>query len=223
MAWEAVINARSFGIELQVRWVSRADAKLRAADSASRAFPDPEPDEVDLDEWGVADTGFRRIKKFAGRDFAVDIFASQALHRAPAFFSRKPTDGALGLDAFAFPWGDLGFLHVCPPVHLVTEAIKKIITDSAEGVLIVPAWRAAPFWPSIAADGIHINRLFFRAARGRPRLCADARILSDTFKGRPTFDMLALRFGPVRGDARLPAKGAGRCLEGCCSSPVPFL
>jgi len=94
--------------------------------------------------------------------------------------------------------------------------IKKMARDKVQGMLVVPAWRTANFWHLIAEDGAHINKMFSRVARARPVLVANDDILSNTFRGRPQFEILFLR---VDGSASRPfasSKGLGRCLEDCC-------
>ena len=53
------------------------------------------------------------------------------------------------MDAFTIDWGNLnyGFFH--PPVGLVTRVLKHAQFVKAKGVLIVPAWESADFWPVI--------------------------------------------------------------------------
>jgi len=226
-AWQLLLACHKHGITLEVRWISRNDPVLQAADHESRMFNEFEFDgyhpfdgsseEVDRDDWGLDDQGQAMLLEFAGRKFDTDLFASQGLHKAERWYAKRPADGAAGADAFGYERSGLGFVLACPPVEDICDVIKKLARDKVQGMLVVPAWRTANYWHLIAEDGAHINRMFARVARTRPVLLANDAILSNTFRGQTRFEMLFLR---VNGPASRPfssKKGLGRCLESCCN------
>jgi len=222
--WRLLTACRSHGISLEVRWLSRNDERIQAADLESRKFDewdgfhffDGEYEEVDRDDWGLSDEGQELLLAFSGRQFDFDLFASAGLHRAERWFAKRPTDGASGADAFAYEWSGLGFVLACPPTADIGDVIRKCARDKVQGMLVVPAWRTANYWQLVASDGAHINRLFMRVARARPVLLANANITSNTFRGRPRFELLFLHMDGATPFPFSSQKGAGRCLETCC-------
>lgn len=42
-----------------------------------------------------------------------------------------------------------------PPVYLMCKVIKHMEICSAQGILIVPLWKSAHFWPILCSDGFH--------------------------------------------------------------------
>ena len=215
MVWSILNDCRSHGIKLSVVWQPREDARLVRADSASRRFGDEDAEAMalDLDDWGLADMS---LPLSLGPPFDWDLFASQGLHRADRWFSRLAQDGAAGADAFAFDWSSLGRCWICPPPTLAIPVLKKAVKERVTGMLCLPAWRAASFWFLVASDGAHANGAFKKVVRGRPRLIARDDILSDTFRGFPTFDLLFLELDAASNSPWTSLKGQGRCLGDCC-------
>ena len=87
----------------------------------------------------------------------VDWFASEHNAKLP-FYSRFWNLSCRGVDAFAEFWGDQFGLFV-PPISVVYRVVKKLITDKACGVLVVPCWRSAVFWPFLCPNGTFINEI----------------------------------------------------------------
>ncbi|VDI58027.1 Hypothetical predicted protein [Mytilus galloprovincialis] len=56
--------------------------------------------------------------------------------------------GTSGVDAFAYDWSKFNN-WVVPPVNLITRAINHMQMCKAKGVLVVPKWKSAIFWPRI--------------------------------------------------------------------------
>ena len=50
------------------------------------------------------------------------------------------------MDAFTENWGEAFGLFV-PPVNLVPRVLKQIQEQRARGVLVIPFWPSAAFWP----------------------------------------------------------------------------
>jgi hypothetical protein len=56
------------------------------------------------------------------------------------------------VDCFSVNWsGENNW--IVPPPRLINAVLKKLNKDRAKGVLIVPVWRSAPFWPVLFPDG----------------------------------------------------------------------
>ena len=59
------------------------------------------------------------------------------------------------MDSFTRSWSfDNNWF--CPLPHLVPRVLKHMRSCFAQGSLIVPLWRSAPFWPLITSDGLHL-------------------------------------------------------------------
>ena len=53
-------------------------------------------------------------------------------------------------DAFTFDWSQSFGLYV-PPIVLVSRVLKKMESCNAKGILVVPEWRSANFWPLLCS------------------------------------------------------------------------
>ena len=59
------------------------------------------------------------------------------------------------MDTFTRSW-DFDNNWICPPAHLVPRTLRHMRSCCAQGTLIVPLWRSAPFWPLLTTDGSHL-------------------------------------------------------------------
>lgn len=80
----------------------------------------------------------------------VDLFASEdTVQEGPngrrlEYYSRMPDPKARGCDAMVQNWEDAyGF----PPLHLAWAAVDKALKSRGVTILVLPAWRAQPWWP----------------------------------------------------------------------------
>ena len=171
---------------LQVRWLSRKDPRMEEADAASRLF--------DLNDWGIGDGDLARVQAyFGGVTFFVDLFASEKNTRAPRFFSLLPSTRALGQDAFAYDWPKYGFAWCCPPVSRIIAALRHLVSCKARGLLCIPVWKSASFWPFIAPDGKHVANYVEKALAFHPFMRSGKDVHSRTFCGYTSFKMLVLQ------------------------------
>ena len=124
--------------------------------------------------------------------FCLDLFASPFSHLFKPFCSRFLCKDTAAVDAFTVDWSSLtnGFFH--PPVGLVTRVLKHVQYIKAKGVLIVPVWESADFWPVIVRL-VRAEQLI-ELSRFRPYLVAAQWIESNVFKGKSSFDFVAFRF-----------------------------
>ena len=53
-----------------------------------------------------------------------------------------------------FSWSDLKF-YCSPPYSCVLRAVKKIIQESAKGIIVIPDWQTQPWYPLLAALNVH--------------------------------------------------------------------
>lgn len=121
-------------------------------------------------EWSLAQDFFNTIESYYGK-FEIDLFASAINTKCRCFVSWFPDPLALAVDAFSLSWNGIYF-YAFPPFSLILWVLRKVITDKAEGVLVVPWWPAQPWFPLL-------NRL----SMDRPILFdPDPNMLSTPFK-----------------------------------------
>jgi len=125
-------------ISLHVLHLPRETDLVREADEASR---------TERDEWAIDHKSRETILKRFGQ-VDVDAFASSKNAVCARFFAREYDPQAEAVDAFSQDWSQ-GTFWVCPPVALITQAIKKAAFDQARIILICPDWKSKPYWPEI--------------------------------------------------------------------------
>ena len=175
--------AHAFGITLSCVWMPRTSTEIMVADDLSKNF--------DSSEYRLSRNDFGMLSQSFG-PFCLDLFASPTTFLFKPFCSRFLCKDSVAVDAFTIDWGDLnnGFFH--PPVGLVTRVLKHAQFVKAKGVLIVPVWESADFWPVIVR--LVRNEQLIELSRFRPTLMAAQWLESDMFRGKSSFDFAAFRF-----------------------------
>ncbi|KYN21781.1 hypothetical protein ALC57_05840, partial [Trachymyrmex cornetzi] len=69
--------------------------------------------------------------------FEIDLFASILNAKCERYLSWFPDPGAWAVDAFTITWNSV-FFYAFPPFILITRVLRKIVDESAEGVVVVP-------------------------------------------------------------------------------------
>ena len=118
-------------------WICR-DAN-KAADFYSRV--------VDYDDWGIDPHWFSHIVKHLGH-VDIDRFASKENRKTMRFNSRYFDPSAEATDAFTQHWGYTRNWLV-PPIYMITRVIDYLQLCQGFGILVVPKWESAYFWPTI--------------------------------------------------------------------------
>ena len=137
MALQIFYIARRFNIALSVTWISRN--LNESADQASRI--------IDYNDWGVTTRWFRFISRRLVKS-SIDRFADNCNTKLPRFNSRFYSPHCEAVDAFTQDWGlDVNWL--VPPIYLVGRTLQYWRICKGTGVLVVPIWRSAYFWPMI--------------------------------------------------------------------------
>ena len=85
-------------------------------------------------------------------------------------------------------------LWVFPPIHLIIPTLFHLEKFGSFGVLIIPMWKSAHFWPFICNDGIHFNNFVKNCWIFSPKYISGEHILNTMFVGVKKFDTLALQF-----------------------------
>ena len=83
---------------------------------------------------------------------------------------------------------------VCPPVYLVSEAIKRIAHTRMMAIVVVPAWRSAPFWTTLFPDGKHAAEGCVSVKLFRPHVVRGRYCQNKIMQGRTAFPFLAAFF-----------------------------
>ena len=177
-------------IAIETQWIPRSQNTI--ADCLSKT--------VDLDDWKLNPQLFSMLHKVWG-PFTVDRFASSYNNQLLRFNSRFWCPKAEAIDAFTQNWENESN-WVCPPVSLIIPVIRHMSLCKAKGVLIVPSWPSAVFWPIIKPE----PRAFAPFIKETlilpkiPKMCIPGQgqtIVYQTkpsvFCGTPSFDLLALR------------------------------
>lgn len=96
-------------------------------------------------EWCLSIKCFKKIiTKFGKPD--IDLFASKANAKCNKYISWKKDPDSVAIDAFTIAWSNFNF-YAFPPFSIVLRVLQKIITDQAEGILVVPLWPSQPWYP----------------------------------------------------------------------------
>lgn len=132
------IFAYERGLWLSTEYVASEDNQ---ADAPSR-----EPS-INMDaEWMLNTSAFQKATKELGFYPTIDLFATRHNCQLKKFVSFKPDPEAYRVDAFALNWEGLQ-LYAFPPFNVLTRVLKKIRTDRATGMVVMPLWKAQPFYP----------------------------------------------------------------------------
>ena len=144
------------GITLETQWIPREDNE--AADAASRVAA-----MVDTDDWQITIPFFEMLNRLWG-PVTIDCFANYYNSKHPRFYSLFNSKGSEGVDAFTFNWaGEICLL--VPPVCIVGRVLSHMRLCRAKGILVVPNWPSALFWPMLkGAFSIYIRD--FRVLKG---------------------------------------------------------
>ena len=135
---ENIFNVcKNQGIKLSVKWVPREFVSF--ADKLSR--------EVDYDDWETTSNFFEHINSMWG-PFTIDRFANEKNAKTSRFNSKFHCPVTEGVNAFHYSWaGENNYL--VPPVYLVPRVLRHMKYYKAKGVLVVPYWKSAIFYPMI--------------------------------------------------------------------------
>lgn len=102
---------------------------------------------TDYDDWFVR-YGFVHILETKWGKFSIDLFADSNNTKCKRFCFKCCSPGSFKVDTFSFDWSG-EFCYIVPPIYLIPKAIKHFLASQgrAKGVLIVPYWPFAVFWP----------------------------------------------------------------------------
>lgn len=114
--------------------------------SSENVIADAESRRVHPDiEWELAQYAFEEIiSKFGTPN--IDLFASRINKKCNRYISWHADPDAWAVNAFTVSWSNFYF-YAFPPFTMILKTLRKIITDKAKGILIVPLWPTQPWYP----------------------------------------------------------------------------
>lgn len=114
--------------------------------SVENSIADAESRRVHPDiEWELADSAFQKIVDCFGQP-NIDMFASRINKKCPNYVSWHKDPDAYSINAFSLCWSKWYF-YGFPPFSIILKTLRKIISDKARGILVVPAWPSQPWFP----------------------------------------------------------------------------
>lgn len=138
-------------------------------------------------EWELCNSAFALIREEFGTP-SIDLFASNINKKCPIYVSLHKDPFAISVDAFTISWKH-DYFYAFPPFALILRVLKKIITDKAHGIMIVP------YWPSQAW-----YTLFNRLLVGKPLILGpNNKLLSSPFRTAFPLPNLILVAGKLSG------------------------
>ena len=78
----------------------------------------------------------------------MDWFASNNNAKVEIFYARFWSEKSAGVDGFMENLGNCNGYFV-PPISQISEVILHMKKCKALGVIVMPYWESAPFWPLI--------------------------------------------------------------------------
>ncbi|XP_059062817.1 uncharacterized protein LOC131855559 [Achroia grisella] len=129
-------------------WCEERNVWLFASyiNTKENTIADEESRKLNLDtEWELSDWAFQKIVITIGNP-EIDLFASRTNTKCQKYISWKRDPEAFMVDAFTINW-DSYFFYAFPPFSLILKCLRKIIRDSATGILVFPYWPGQAWFP----------------------------------------------------------------------------
>lgn len=109
-----------------------------AADRKSRSFNDST-------EWMLNTKIFESISDKFGKP-EIDLFGSRLNYQVKPFVSWHPDPESFAVDAFTINWKKW-FIYAFPPFSVIQRVLAKIERDQTTGVVVLPLWTTAVWYP----------------------------------------------------------------------------
>lgn len=125
-----------------------ASRENETADAESRI------NNIDI-EWELAPWIFNSIIAEWGYP-EIDLFASRLNTKCKKFCSWHKDPESFCVDAFTLNWEKYNF-YAFPPFSLILRTLRKIQSDQAQGIMVVPKWETQPWfplWQSLLVDSV---------------------------------------------------------------------
>lgn len=155
------------------QWCERRNLYVLAyyISSSENETADAESRRVHPDiEWELADWAYQEIVSTYGAP-QIDLFASRVNTKCTDYVSWHRDPDAMAINAFSISWADF-YLYAFPPFSVILKTLRKIITDKARGVVVVPHWPTQPWYPIFKSLLLH-SPIVFKANKN-PILCSNS-------------------------------------------------
>lgn len=96
-------------------------------------------------EFEISKAAFKEICCTFGKP-DIDLFASRVNTKCKEYVSWKRDPNARAINAFTVDWSRT-FFYAFPPFAIISRVIKKIDSEKARGILVVPNWPSQPWYP----------------------------------------------------------------------------
>jgi len=97
-------------------------------------------------EWSLDPVCYAQITKHFQFYPTVDLFATFQNSKCKTYVSWRPDPGSSEIDAFTLRWNKSKF-YIFPPFALILKTLKKLESDGAFALVIVPFWPVQPWFP----------------------------------------------------------------------------
>ena len=171
----------SKNIEIHPIWIPREENC--EADEISK--------DLDSDSWGIDSETFDYIQSKFGI-FTYDRCADERNRKTNLFSSKFFCPGADGINAFTDDWSG-HFNWFCPPISMIGAVLRHARQCKAEGVLLVPEWLSAKFWPFLVDIQGKFNKFVKDILVLCPYFFAYNKQAENIFTGYKDFRTFALR------------------------------
>ena len=128
-------------IKIIPHWIPREENE--EADAISKLW--------DTDDWGIDPETFAHIQTQFG-PLDIDRFANTSNAKLTRFDARFYCPGCETANTFTANWSGVSNWW-CPPIALIGDTLKHAKLCHARGVLLVPEWPSAYFWPLLTPNG----------------------------------------------------------------------
>jgi hypothetical protein len=173
-------RARALNVKIEPIHLRREDPRIQLADGGSKI--------PDSDDWSIDDASFQKLNRKYG-PFTIDLFAAENNAKVKRFYSEFFSQSSKGVNAFCHSWdGEMAW--VCPPIKCIINAVFKIEKTEGSGVLLIPKWPTARFWPIIFPDGTNPRSVFKEAEEIQPWLTQNQEARS-VLSGKTKFTFVA--------------------------------
>jgi ribonuclease HI len=109
------------------------------ADESSRLFND-------RTEWQLNPKIFQKLRDGLF-DSKIDLFASRFNYQMKPYISWGPDPESIAVNAFSVNWAEWHSVYAFCPFSLILRTLNKWQTDGVDGLLIVPLWPTAAWFP----------------------------------------------------------------------------
>lgn len=158
-------------------YISSQDNEIADAESR-RTHPDV--------EWELNNYAFSQIVSKFGLP-NIDLFASRVNKKCERYVSWSRDPDAYANNAFTLNWKNMYF-YAFPPFGIILKVMRKIISDEAEGIVVVPLWPTQPWYPIF-------QRLLCSEVIS---FCQDDNVLLSVYNSYPRVNLVAGRLSGLR-------------------------